>query len=47
MTVLPPVYRLVPRWLRWLPCSYHLRDMRRRLSGGRGLVDPRDRPDAA
>jgi uncharacterized protein (DUF2236 family) len=47
MTVMPPIYRLVPRSLRWLPARYYLWDMRRRLSSGRGLIDRRDRVDAA
>lgn len=47
MTVVPPVYRLVPRPLRWLPARYYLWDMRRRLNSGRGLIDHRARVDAA
>ncbi|WP_277830016.1 oxygenase MpaB family protein [Speluncibacter jeojiensis] len=38
MTTLPKAYRLVPRRVRWLPSSYYLWDMRRRLRGGRHLI---------
>lgn len=43
MTALPPVYRLVPRPVRWLPSRYYLWEMRRRLSSGRRLIDERER----
>ncbi|KLO25513.1 hypothetical protein ABW16_22745 [Mycolicibacter heraklionensis] len=42
LTVLPPVYRLVPRTIRWLPARYYLAEMRRRLSSGRRLIDERE-----
>lgn len=38
MTALPKVYRLVPRRVRWLPSSFYLWDMRRRLRTGRHIV---------
>lgn len=47
MTALPPVYRLIPRPVRWLPSRYYLWDMRRRLKSGRGLIDHRGRAGAA
>lgn len=47
MTVLPPVYRLLPRTIRWLPSRYYLWAMRRRLRTGRRLIDERDRAEAA
>ena len=47
MTVLPPVYRLVPKTIRWLPSRYYLWAMRRRLSSGRRLIDERDTVDVA
>ena len=47
MTILPPIYRLIPRPVRWLPARYYLWDMRRRLADGRGLIDRGDRVGAA
>lgn len=38
MTVVPPVYRLVPGPVRRLPSTYYLWDMRRRLRSGRGFL---------
>lgn len=38
MTVVPPVYRLVPGPIRRLPSTYYLWDMRRRLRSGRGFL---------
>lgn len=38
MAALPPVYRLVPRPIRWLPSTYYLWDMRRRLKSNRGIA---------
>ena len=38
-TVLPPVYRLIPRQVRWLPSQGYLWAMRRRLKAGRRLID--------
>lgn len=37
-TVLPVVYRLVPRFLRTLPAKLYLSDMRRRIRSGQGLA---------
>ncbi|WP_182347936.1 oxygenase MpaB family protein [Tomitella gaofuii] len=36
--VLPPVYAVVPRFVRTLPARLYLADMRRRLRSGRGLA---------
>ncbi|MBS9535823.1 DUF2236 domain-containing protein [Mycobacterium sp. M1] len=47
MTVLPPVYRLLPKTIRWLPSTYYLWAMRRRLRSGRRLIDERDRAGVA
>lgn len=48
MAVLPPVYRLVPKPVRWLPCHAYLWAMRRRLKSGRRLIDDdRDQVGAA
>ncbi len=38
MTVVPPVYRLLPGPIRRLPSTYYLWDMRRRLRSGRGFL---------
>ncbi|HTM85411.1 MAG TPA: oxygenase MpaB family protein [Mycobacterium sp.] len=38
MTVVPPVYRLVPGPIRRLPSTYYLWDMRKRLRSGRGIA---------
>lgn len=46
-TVVPPVYRMIPKRLRWAPAGYYLWDMRKRLRSGRGLIDSRDRPEVA
>lgn len=34
----PPLYRLLPRWLRHLPASCLLRDMRRRMAAGQHVI---------
>ncbi|NLE79507.1 MAG: DUF2236 domain-containing protein [Rhodococcus sp.] len=38
MRILPTVYRLVPKPLRWAPAHYYLRDMRRRLKTHRHVI---------
>lgn len=38
MSALPPVYRLVPKPIRWLPSTYYLWDMRRRIKSNRGIA---------
>ncbi|WP_211220602.1 oxygenase MpaB family protein [Gordonia shandongensis] len=41
MTIMPPVYRLIPRPIRWLPAKYYLWDLRRRRRAGEGVARPR------